>query len=311
MTDNLNGWRFKHGLDDDFMEKLKVVATVPGWFADVLADPDLILAIRNNYVDVYRHGQRLFKIERNGRTGSLKFSTHPKYLVDPRLSKAVMFDGSAFQVGRHKALTTDYGPETLNLMKRAAKLYSGGEKEGVHAVIRANPNVIDTEMAFNCEAEEEESNPSIPRIDLVCFEEVKGQIRLRFWEAKLYSNPEICAAGDKEARVVEQVRGYVDLIKKHRQEVLDSYRLVAGNLVEIASWAAPPRKVGELVQRAAAGEPFTIDEPPFVGLFIYDYDDAQGKSKRWKNHLGKLKAEILVRAAGNAKKIRLRGGDPA
>jgi hypothetical protein len=302
MTDNLNGWRFERGLDDDFMEKLKAVAIVSGWFADVLADPDLILGIRNNYVNVYQHGQSLFKIE-------LKFSTHPKYLVDPRLSKAVMFDGSVFQVGGHKALTTDYGPETLDLMKRAAKLYSGDEKEGVHTVARANPNVIDTEVAFNCEAEEEENNPFTPRIDLACFEDVKGLIRLRFWEAKLYSNPEIRAAGDIVARVVEQVRGYRDLVQKHRKKVLDRYRLVAGNLVAMASWVDPPRKVGELVQRAAAGEPFTIDEPPFVGLIIYDYDDAQGRSERWKTHLGKLEAEIPVRAAGNAKNIRLRGGD--
>jgi len=308
MTDNLNGWRFERGLDDDFMEKLKAVAIVSGWFADVLADPDLILGIRNNYVNVYQHGQSLFKIERNGPTAPLKFSTHPKYLVDPRLSKAVMFDGSVFQVGGHKALTTDYGPETLDLMKRAAKLYSGGEKEGVHTVARANPNVIDTEVAFNCEAEEEENNPFTPRIDLACFEDVKGQIRLRFWEAKLYSNPEIRAAGDIVARVVEQVRGYRDLVQKHRVRVLDRYRLVAGNLVEMASWVDPPRKVGELVQRVAAGEPFTIDERPFVGLIIYDYDDAQGRSERWKIHLGKLEAEIPVRSAGNAKNIRLRGG---
>jgi hypothetical protein len=37
MTDNLNGGLFERGLDDDFMEKLKVVAIVSGWFADVLA----------------------------------------------------------------------------------------------------------------------------------------------------------------------------------------------------------------------------------------------------------------------------------
>jgi hypothetical protein len=310
MTDNLNGWRFERGLDRDFMKKLRAVAIVSGWFADVLADPDLILGIRKNYVNVYRQGQSLFKIERNGPTGPLKFSTHPKYLVDPRLSKAVIFDGSVFQVGGHKALTTDYGPETLNLMKRAAKLYSGDEKEGVHAVARANPNVIDTEVAFNCEAEEEENNPFTPRIDLACFEDVKGQIRLRFWEAKLYSNPEIRAAGDTVAPVVEQVRGYRDLIKKHREKVLDSYRRVAGNLDEMARWVDSPKKVGELVQRVAAGEPLTIDGPPFVGLIVYGYDDAQGKSERWETHLGKLKkAEILVRSAGNAKNIKLRGGD--
>jgi hypothetical protein len=94
-------------------------------------------------MNVYWRGQSLFKIERNPRKGSLKFSKHPKYLSDPDLSKAVMFDGNTFQVDGHKALTTEYGAETLGLMKRAANLYVGGKKKGVHAVMRApaNPNV--------------------------------------------------------------------------------------------------------------------------------------------------------------------------
>jgi hypothetical protein len=320
MTDSSNGWHFKHGLDPDFMTKLKVLAEQGGWFADVLADPDLILGIRNNYMNVYWRGQSLFKIVRSPGNGPLKFSTHPKYLIDPNLSKAVMFDGKAFQVGGHKALTTEYGPETLGRMKQAAKPYVGDEKKGVHAVMRApaNPNVIDTEVAFNNEAPEEEHEPLIPRIDLACLEEVKGEIRLRFWEAKLYGNPELRAAGDKDAPVVEQVRRYRELIEKHRDEIVGSYRVVAGNLVEMAKSAMPPREVGELVKEVgepvkdvATEKPFVIDETPFVGLAFYGYDAADKESKSWNNHIGKLKKKegMVVRCAGNAKDIKLRGTD--
>src|SRR5437867_9170268 len=112
-------------------------------------------------------------------------------------------------------------------MKRAAKLYCGDEKNGVHAIaVYHENNVIDTEIAFNRKAEEEDDEPPtsrkqhIPRIDLACFEEVKGdpKIRLRFWEAKLYSNPEIRAEGDTEARVVSQIRRYRGLVEKHREK---------------------------------------------------------------------------------------------
>jgi hypothetical protein len=311
MPNNSNGWRFKRGLDKDFMKKLKVLAEQGGWFADVLADPDLILGIRHNYMNVYWHGQSLFKIERNPGNGPLKFSTHPKYLIDPELSKAVIFDGKDFRVGGHKALTTEYGRDTLGRMKQAAKLFVGDEKKGVHAVMLApaNPNVIDTEVAFNSEAPEEEDETLIPRIDLACLEEVKGEIRLRFWEAKLYRNPELLAAGDKDAPVVEQVRRYRELIEKHREEIVESYGVVAENLAELA---APHREVGKLIQEVATGKrTLVIDEPTFVGLAFYGYDAADKEGKRWNTHIGKLEKNegMFVRSAGDAKKIKLRGPD--
>jgi hypothetical protein len=308
MGDGSTGWRFERGLDADFMKKLKSVAFQQRWFADVLADPSLILGIRKNYVNVYRLGQSLFKIERPGESGPLTFSTHPKYLVDPDLYKAVSFDGSAFEVNKLEPLVEKYtGPETLERMKRAAKLYRGNEKDGVHAVVSANPNVIDTEVAFSHEAEIE-NGPPASRIDLASLEEAGSSIRLRFWEAKLYGNPDIRAEGLTAARVVEQIRRYRDLVEKHRGQIVKSYHRVACNLVALSAWASSSkRNVGPLVKRVADGEALVIDEPPMVGLIIYGYDDAQWKSRRWNTHLEKLtkESDLTVRHAGNAKNVRL------
>jgi hypothetical protein len=264
----------------------------------VLADKDLILGIRNNYVNVYRHGQSLFKITPGQKTGPLHISTHPKYLVDPDMSHAVKFDGKVFHVSGHKALATEYVPGTLARMKRAAEMYSGGEKRGVHAIMRANANVIDTEVAFNCDGETEGTS-STQRIDLACLEESKGTIRLCFWEAKLYWNPELRAAGDKDAKVVKQVERYGDLIKKHRDQILDSYCAIARNLVQIASWA-PQREVNKLVKQVANGEALVMGD---VGLIIYDYTEADKKSKFWI-HIEKLKERgMKVQCNGKAKSI--------
>jgi hypothetical protein len=294
------------------MEKLESVAKRSGWFADVLADPGLILGIRKNYMNVYRLGQSLFKIERDRKTGALKFSTHPKYLVDPELYKAVPFDGSAFMIDKLEPLVKEYtGLTTLNRMKRAAKLYCGDEKVGVQAVVLANPNVIDTEIAFSREAEPEaEKGRSAPRIDLACLEEVERSIRLRFWEAKLYTNPAILAAGETLAGVVEQVRGYQDLVQKHWIEIAESYCRVSRNLVDMVRWVDSPRKVGALVKRVADGEPIVVDKRPIVGLIIYGYDEAQKTSAHWKTHIGKLRQEphMPVLLAGDAKNIHLVAG---
>lgn len=295
---------FKHGLDPDFMEKLEILAKRPGWFADVLADPGLVLGIRDNYINVYWRGCSLFKIW-EGKTGCLKFSTHPKYLVDPDLSKQVEFDGSDFKVTELTALISHYrGSETLDKMRRAAKNYCGDEKEGVHAVICAGENnVIDTEITF-----EGNLSKAIQKIDLACLEEVQGSIRLRFWEAKLYKNDEIHAAGENEPPVVNQVSCYRAKLIEHRDEVIESYRVVARNLVDIARWVGIPGKSGKLIGRVAAGDPVVLDDTPFVGLIVYGFDADQKHGDRWAKDRKKLERKMYVVAKGDPKGIKLRGG---
>jgi len=305
MAENSNGWVFKRGLDDGFMKELESLAK-GGWFADVLADPDLILGIRDNYMNVYWRGQSLFLIRPNGNV-----STHPKYLLDPALKRAVNFNGMTFDVQGHKALTGEYdGKTTLEQMKKIANTYAGDEKRGVHVIIRSNKDVIDTEVTFNSEEDEDDERPT-QRIDLAAFEDEGGKILLRFWEAKLYTNGELRAQGDEEPPVVGQVRGYRTLVQEHRGEIVDSYRKVAKNFIEIASWSPPQRKVGTLFASVASGD-FAIDEPPMVGLVIFGYSSAQKGSKRWKVDMPKLERETLmpICRAGDPKNIKLRGTRP-
>lgn len=302
-----NGWEFKRGLDRDFMDKLKALAEDGGWFADVLADEDLILGIRNSYLNVYWRGQSLFKVERKGKTGPLKVSTHPKYLIDPDLSKPVTFDGRTFAINPDQALQREYVKgKTIGRMKRAARVYCGGEKEGVHAIARGNDHLIDTEVAFSCEAQDREGSFA-PRIDLACIEPAQRCVRLRFWEAKLYGNPEIRAAVDTEPPVLRQIKGYGRLLRAHSAEVIESYRAVARNLVEIATWA-PARTVANSVRSAA--EPDSVvefDERP-VGLVIYGYNNAEKQSDRWRAEMDKLRRDpsVPVVCAGDPKQIKLR-----
>lgn len=305
MSETSNGWHFQRGLDKGFISKLDELAKPGRWFADVLADPDLIIGIRNNYLNVYWRGQSLFKVD--GRSGPLKVSTHPKYLINPKLSKAVEFKGAGFDVQGHQALIADYnGPDTLNKMKQAAKLYCGDEKKGVHALIRANSDVIDTEVAFNNKARDDGEERLLPRADIACFEKKAGEIRLSLWEAKLYENGEIRAEGD-DPPVLAQVRQYRKLVERHRDEMIKSYQKVAENLVAIATLAGSKRKVGDLVREVAVGTPFTIDSPRSVGLVVFGYDDAQKNSKRFKDEMAKLERETLMtlRHVGSPKGFKL------
>jgi hypothetical protein len=303
MTDSVSGWRFERGLDDDFMSQLGALAK-GGWFADVLADPDLILGIRKNYLNVYRHGQSLFMVKYA--QGQIKISTHPKYLVDPDLHVEVPFVDGRFQIDQIKPLIRDYiGRESLGRMKRAANLYRGDEKVGVQAIVRANPDVIDVEVAFSSSAGNG-SAPSAPRIDIASLEEVEGTIRLRFWEAKLHTNVEVRASGDALPRVFKQIGSYRTLVSRHRDELVQSYRAVARNLVDLSAWAVPARSPGALIRRVAMGEMPIIEEEPVVGLVVYGYDDAHRSNNRWTSYFKKLEgAGIPVLLAGDPRNLRL------
>jgi len=186
-------------------------------------------------------------------------------------------------------------------MKRAAEYYAGGEKTGVHAVIcDIENNVIDTEITFDREAQDQERKTT-QRIDIACLEEGESSIRLRFWEAKLYGNKELWRSKDN---VVDQVTRYRDKLQEHRDEVLKSYHDVAKNLVDIAKWWGGPRKPGRLVEEVADGKrPIVLDDTPFVGLIIFDFDEAQRDSER----CDKLKAKLPLIAKGDPKGLKLDG----
>jgi hypothetical protein len=86
--------RFDRALDRSFVEQLAVEAAKPGWWADVLADPRLFVALRGRYLNVYWRGQSLFYVEA-GQSG-LRVTTHEKFLVDPALaSQVVLIPGEA------------------------------------------------------------------------------------------------------------------------------------------------------------------------------------------------------------------------
>jgi hypothetical protein len=253
-------------------------------------------------LDIHRFGQRLFQIARVG--AELKVTTHPKYLVDPDLNRAVAFDGERFVVEDAKPLMEHYKVgETLNKMKRAAAYYAGDEKKGVHRIIRENPNVLDVEIAFGRERKEAESGTENEskrqpnRIDIACLEKEGDGIFLRFWEVKRYANRELFSAvGD--ARVVGQIESYRKYLRNHRGDVVASYKRVAINILEMSSWVQPNRKVGDLVRKLATFGDVSLDEDPFVGLVVFGYDDAQQNGKRFKTHIAKLR-DVIHRGDAN------------
>jgi hypothetical protein len=178
---------FNRGIKNEaFLEALRELAAEESWWRDVLLDRSLIIAIRSEYLNVYWQGQSIFRV--GFAKGRVTASTHPKYLLNPDMSGQTSLVDGSFELGEKlqaTMLTRGYeGPHTLRKLKKAAGLFSGGEKEGVHAIASSNPSVVDVEIALSANGTSDVG--SLPRLDLAAFESATDHIDLVFWEAKIF-----------------------------------------------------------------------------------------------------------------------------
>lgn len=296
---------FKRGLSDEFIAALTELAEKPGWWQDVLADASLIIGIRDECLDVYWNGQSLFNADFQG--GRVNVNTHVKYLLDPDRSDRVVLneDGTFHEVST--PMLARYASGTLGKLKRAADLFSGMEKQGVHAVAKANENIIDVEIrldATNLDAKRDQ-----PRIDIAAFEQRSDGVELAFWEAKLFANKELRASGSSQPKVVGQIKEYEQVLQTRQTEVLSSYRRVAKNLVTIAQMNGGDRKVGSAIRAVADGVELRMSSPANVGLVIFGFDaDQKAEGGIGHKHFEKLKEQLgakSVRAGGKADGLKL------
>jgi hypothetical protein len=299
---------FGRALDCAFITNLAAEAKKEGWWADVLADPKLLIALRGDYLNVYWQGQSLFCVKST--PSGVKATTHEKYLMDPKLASQVSLTKGVFDIAslRKKGFIERYqGKKTLAEMKTAAGLFSGPEKTGCHEIAARNSMVIDVEITFPGKVSLEDGGDDKrgPRVDLASFETDGDEARLVFWEAKHFSNGELRSAGGP-APVLHQVKIYEKYLSENRERIEGSYREVAENLVSIKKMGWE-RELSPLINDVGTGKRrLTLGAEPKVRLIIFGFDIAQRDHDGWKGHLKLLKEGInRVLAVGEVKKIRL------
>lgn len=289
---------FKRGLGDHFMAALAELAQKPGWWRDVLRDASLIIGIRDEAFDVYWNGQSIFHADFE--CGRVNVDTHVKYLLDPdRSDRVALRDDGTFPVTPTPILTK-YVPGTLNKLKRAADLFSGMEKQGVHAIVRANEDIVDVEIRLDAKDLGTERNQ--PRMDIAAFEQRSDDVKLVFWEAKLFANKELRTSGCSEPKVVTQIKEYEQVLQARQNGVLDSYCCVARNLVAIAEMSGDARHVGPAIRAVANGKKLSMSSPANVGLVIFGFDaDQKAEGGIGYKHFEKLRSQL------DAKSVCTRG----
>ncbi|MBZ9801175.1 hypothetical protein [Mesorhizobium sp. ES1-6] len=278
---------FDRSLPGHFVTQLEKAAE-KGWWRDVLDDRELVIALRGKSLNVYWKGQSIFKVEAG--LLALRASTHEKFLLDPKLSGQIHFDGEKFDVAalETKAFVKSYeGPTSIALMKRAAGIYAGREKSGCHSIAVANPKVIDVEIALPGTVERNEPGDEItsPRIDLLALEpQGTDEARLVFWEAKDFKNPELGSIRSRlPAPVLAQIAAYRAILDGYREDLEKSYTRLCSNLRRIRGAAG--QSVHPLVDEVATGvRKITLGDTPQVNLLVFGFDAGQKQYADWQAH---------------------------
>ncbi|MBR1129505.1 hypothetical protein [Bradyrhizobium iriomotense] len=294
---------FKRGIrGGEFRGALEALAQQDGWWKDVLADKSLIIGVRDEYLNVYWQGQSIFKVSFRG--GKVTASTHEKYLLNPDLRDQVsLVEGKfAFGEAEPRMLTRKYeGVETLAKLKRAASLYSGREKEGVHEIATSNLSVVDVEIAINASGVPGVER-NLPRMDLANFETTANGVDLVFWEAKTFSNPEL-----ENGKIAGQIKDYRTVIDLHKTEIDDSYRWVAKNLADMAQWSNPRRNVAAAISAVADGAKLNVSSAN-VGLLVYDFTaDQRDREDKSGKTLKERVTESLAKVGVGQERIKFKG----
>jgi hypothetical protein len=199
-----------------------------------------------------------------------------------------------------------YGPGALSKIKMAADLFSGMEKQGVHALVLGNENVIDVEICLD--AKDLDTERDYPRIDIAALEQRPDGYKVVFWEAKLFVNPEL-RAKEGPAAVISQIKEYRKVLEAHHDRVVSSYRRVAENLVAFADMSGGGRKVGAAIRAVATGERLFLSTPATVGLAVFGFkQDHKRKGSDGAKHFGRLRLDLEecpMRASGKAADLQL------
>lgn len=281
---------FNRGLDNAFVAAFNGEYDKGGWLRGLVDDSEIFLAIRENYVNFYYRGCSLLKLE--CLDGAMVGQIHYKYLLrsasyNPYIK---VLDGQPDFRGGEKNLFL-HGFDEIGALKKAAKPYTEAEKDGVHDILRANPNILDVEIAFGIGGTDE-AGASAPRVDLAAIRTSDQYATIVLYEAKHFKNRQALRADvDKVPKVVEQIENYRRLLEANRDAVIDSYRLVCGNLLSLRG-VAERHPIRHAILRDIASGSLRLDLDPRPRLAVFGYDEDQRKGKKWRPHREKLRKQL-------------------
>jgi len=225
------------------------------WINEIEKDcrkQNVFLAIRDNQIDFYHKGGRLFCFDNKD------FKTHLKYAsVIPKSGKDYLTENELFKYKPASKFGTNY-----TRIKENCSNYSGIEAAGVSEIYHkhsylstSNVVVLDIEVSFKSLNKSSKQD----RIDILLLN-IETRT-LQFVEAKHYSNSEIWSKSTP--KVISQINRYETQINQRKTNILTEY-------IEYV-------KVINRVFGVSLPEP--IDIVPKVTLLVFGFDRDQKKGR--------------------------------
>jgi hypothetical protein len=227
-------------------------------------------AVREERVDFYHRGGKLFSFDKYGFRTNLKYaaSIANADILKPEIQEADL---------KHIVRISDFKNGYKNI-KSLCALYSGEEAKGVSALYGRYPFatyegrhvVLDIEASFDARVRDDGTDDAQDRIDIVLLDIEKAE--LLFVEAKCYVNPAIIAAEGSIPPVVAQIRRYKAQLSAQKTDVVEAY----GRYVRAMN----------CLFKVNLPEPVSVS--PDVPLLIFGYDGQQeARANRCKRELGR------------------------
>ena len=248
--------QFSRQVDDGLIANLKKTNL---WTKKLEADcikGNVFLAIRDDCISFYHKGGGFYNFRKKG------FSTNVQYAV------TIDKEGYIYENCLGNAVISNFFDGYDRIKKNCEQYSKKSEAEGVSWVYHKYPynsaksNVVVLDVEITASGEKD-------RIDILLFN--KQQQTLRFIEAKLFSNDDI--RSKTRPKVIDQLDGYKDMIKKRHDEFLSAYQKYIDTLNSIFGLKLP--------------KPKKIDDN--LGLLIFGFDEDQ-RAGRLQRDIKKLKS---------------------
>jgi hypothetical protein len=216
---------------------------------------NVFFAIRDNRIDLYHKGGKLFGYDSNG------FKTHLKYASVITTNGKDYLTESELSAYR---LASDFETNYKRIKENCSN-YSGIEASGVSYVYhkhsylsKSNVLVLDIEISFESLIEDKNQD----RIDILLFN--KDSKTLQFVEAKHFSSKEIWSK--TVPKVIDQIKRYESQIAKRKLEILLEYTEYIKIINGIFGISLP--------------EPEEIDDNVTLLIFGFDNDQKKGRLEK-------------------------------
>jgi len=216
---------------------------------------NVFLAIRDNRIDLYYNGGKLFGYDSNG------YKTHLKYASAITANDKDYLTESELSFYR---LASDF-ESNYQRIKENCSNYSGIEASGVsdlyhkHSYL-SNSNVLVLDIEISFESLNEKNNQD--RIDILLYN--KDSKTLQFVEAKHFSNKEIWSK--TTPKVISQIKRYESQIAKRKSEILLEYTEYV--------------KIVNAIFAISLPEPTDIEDNVTLLVFGFDNDQKNGRLKK-------------------------------